>query len=204
MKKIILTLSILLFASAATANDGWVSLFDGKSFGDWKANENKDSWKLEDGAFVCNGPRSHLFYMGKEAPFKNFHFSCQVMTKPKSNAGIYFHTRYQDEGWPKAGFECQVNNTYHDPKKTASVYGVKDTLEAPAKDDEWFDVYIKVVGKKVLTQVNGKTIIEWTQPDDWKAGGSFERKLGEGTFALQGHDPGSTVLFRNLMVKRLP
>ena len=49
-----------------------------------------------------------------------------------------------------------------------------------------------------------KTIIEWTQPDDWKAGGSFERKLGEGTFALQGHDPGSTVLFRNLMVKRLP
>ena len=71
-------------------------------------------------------------------------------------------------------------------------------------DDEWFEVYIKVEGKKVVTKVNGKTIIEWNQPDDWKAGSSFERKLGEGTFALQGHDPGSTVLFRNLMVKRLP
>ena len=126
------------------------------------------------------------------------------MTLPHSNSGIYFHTRFQDDGWPKAGFECQVNNTYHDPKKTASVYGVKDTLEAPAKDDEWFEVYIKVEGKKVVTKVNEKTIIEWTQPDDWKAGSSFERKLGEGTFALQGHDPGSTVLFRNLMVKRLP
>ena len=77
-------------------------------------------------------------------------------------------------------------------------------MEAPARDDEWFEVYIKVEGKKVVTKVNGKTIVEWTQPDDWKAGSSFERKLGEGTFALQGHDPGSTVLFRNLFVKRLP
>ena len=126
------------------------------------------------------------------------------MTLPHSNSGIYFHTKYQEEGWPTAGFECQVNNTYHDPKKTASLYGVKDTLEAPANDDEWFEVHIKVDGKKVVTKVNGKTVIEWEQPADAKPGGNFERVLGEGTFALQGHDPGSTVLFRNIRVKRLP
>ena len=183
---------------------GWISMFDGKTLKGWKANENEDSFSVKNGCIVANAPgRCHLFYETKK-PFKNFEFKAQVMTLPHSNSGIYFHTRFQDDGWPKAGFECQVNNTYHDPKKTASVYGVKDTLEAPAKDDEWFDVYIKVEGKKVVTQVNGKTIVEWTQPDDWKAGSSFERKLGEGTFALQGHDPGSTVLFRNLMVKRLP
>ena len=110
----------------------------------------------------------------------------------------------QDEGWPKVGFECQVNNTYHDPKKTASLYGVVDCLDAPAKDDEWFELYIKVDGKRVITKVNDKTIVDWTQPSDWKKGESFERILNEGTFALQGHDPGSTVLFRNLLVKRLP
>ena len=52
--------------------------------------------------------------------------------------------------------------------------------------------------------VNGKTIVDWTQPADWKVGSSFDRILGEGTFALQGHDADSTVLFRNLRVKRLP
>ena len=183
---------------------GWVSMFDGKSLKGWKANENDVSFSVKNGCIVANAPgRCHLFYQTPK-PFKNFEFKAQVMTLPHSNAGIYFHTRFQDEGWPKAGFECQINNTYHDPKKTASIYGVKDTLEAPAKDDEWFEVYIKVEGKKVVTKVNGKTIIEWTQPDDWKTGSSFERTLGEGTFALQGHDPGSTVLFRNLMVKRLP
>ena len=183
---------------------GWVSMFDGKTLKGWKANENEDSFWVKDGCIVANAPgRCHLFYV-TEKPFKNFEFKSKVMTLPHSNAGVYFHTRFQDEGWPKAGFECQVNNTYHDPKKTASIYGVADCLEAPAKDDEWFDLYIKVEGKRIITQVNGKVVADWTQPSDWKKGANFERILGEGTFALQGHDPGSTVLFRDLMVKRLP
>ena len=183
---------------------GWESLFDGKTLTGWKANENDNSFKVRDGCIVANAPgRCHLFYETKK-PFKNFEFKAEVMTLPHSNSGIYFHTKYQDEGWPKAGFECQVNNTYHDPKKTASIYGVKDNLTAPAQDDEWFEIYIKVNGKKVMTQVNGKTVVEWKQPDNAKSGENFERVLGEGTFALQGHDPGSTVLFRNIRVKRLP
>ena len=183
---------------------GWISMFDGKTLNGWKANENETSFKVKNGCIVANAPgRCHLFYETKK-PFTNFEFKTEVMTLPHSNAGVYFHTRFQDEGWPKAGFECQVNNTYHDPKKTASIYGVKDVLEAPAKDDVWFNLYIKVEGKKVVTKVNGKVTAEWEQPPDWKAGSSFERKLGQGTFALQGHDPESTVLFRNLFVKRLP
>ena len=183
---------------------GWVSMFDGKTLDRWKANENNTSFRVQNGCIVANAPgRCHLFYQTKK-PFKNFEFKVEIMTLPHSNAGVYFHTRFQEDGWPKAGFECQVNNTYHDPKKTASIYGVKDTLEAPAKDDEWFDLYIKVEGKKVVTKVNGKIVVEWEQPADWKVGAPFERKLGQGTFALQGHDPGSTVLFRNLLVKRLP
>tara|TARA_B100000212_G_scaffold265963_1_gene205479 strand:+ start:2370 stop:3962 length:1593 start_codon:yes stop_codon:yes gene_type:complete len=183
---------------------GWVSMFDGKSLKGWKANENQESFWVKDGCIVTNAPgRCHLFYE-TEKPFRNFEFKAQIMTLPHSNAGVYFHTSFQDEGWPKVGFECQVNNTYHDPKKTASLYGVVDCLDAPAKDDEWFELYIKVDGKRVITKVNDKTIVDWTQPSDWKKGESFERILNEGTFALQGHDPGSTVLFRNLLVKRLP
>src|SRR3989304_3935389 len=89
------------------AEDGWVSIFDGKTFNGWRASENKDSWKVEGGALVCHGPRSHLFYTGDAKPFVNFEFKCQVMTTPGSNAGIYFHTKYQDEGWPKYGYGGQ-------------------------------------------------------------------------------------------------
>jgi hypothetical protein len=43
-------------------------------------------------------------------------------------------------------------------------------------------------------------VIDYTEPDD-KEG---PVKLGKGRFALQAHDPGSVVRYKNLMVKPLP
>jgi hypothetical protein len=170
----------------------------------WKVNENKDSWKVQDGCLVCKGERSHIFYVGDEKPYKNFHFKAEVKTEPNSNAGIYFHTKYQDSGWPKYGFECQVNLSYKaDPRKTSSLYAVKDVLEPAAKDNEWYTQEIIVQGNKVTLKVDGKTLVEYVEPEGQKAGSDFTRKLEEGTFALQAHDPGSKVYFRNLRVKRL-
>ncbi len=56
----------------------WVALTDGKSFDGWKINENESSWKFEDGAFVAQGDRSHLFYVGDDKPFTNFEFKAKV------------------------------------------------------------------------------------------------------------------------------
>lgn len=192
-------------ARAADDDKGWVSLFDGKTMTGWKASENTGSWRVEDGALVCHGPRSHLFYVGDEQPFVNFHFKAEVMTTPGSNSGIYFHTRYQEEGWPKYGYEVQVNNSHKDPKRTGGLYGVVDVFEAPAKDNEWFTEEIIVQGKHIITKVNGKTLVDYVEPEGKEpASDKFQRVLGKGTFALQAHDPNSKVYFRNIRVKRLP
>jgi hypothetical protein len=120
--------------------DGFIPLFNGKDLDGWKANENPDVFKVVDGNIVVNGPVCHLFYVGpvQNHDFKDFHFKAQVMTFPNSNSGIYFHTKYQDKGFPNAGFECQVNNTYtKDPKKTGGLYGIKDVMNtAPVGDNE--------------------------------------------------------------------
>jgi len=201
-----LTLSVAL-ASQSFADDqeeGFVRLDTGKNFDGWKINESKESWSIEDGAFKAQGPRSHLFYVGDDKPFVNFELKVDVLTKDNSNGGIYFHTKYQENGWPKFGFEAQVNNSYKkDPRKTGSLYAVKDVLEPPAKDDKWFTEHIIVKGKHVVIKVDGKTVVDYTEPADAKAGKDFTRVLDRGTFALQAHDPGSTVYFRNIRVKRL-
>ncbi|MCP3694691.1 MAG: DUF1080 domain-containing protein [Planctomycetaceae bacterium] len=190
---------------AAEKEDGWVSLFDGKSMKGWKANENKETWKFEKGNLVCEGPRSHLFYVGSDKPFVNFEFKAEVMTTPGSNAGIYFHTRYQKDGWPKYGYEAQVNITHGDPKKTGSLYGVVNVSNPPAKDNEWWTQHIIVKGKHIQIKINDKTVVDYTEPENKKAtSDQFERRLASGTFALQGHDPKSKVYFRNIRVKRLP
>ncbi len=210
-----LSLLVLLFVSPLRAADktpdadGFVTIFDGKSLDGWKkAAEHPDTIQLKDGAIVANGERCHLFYVGDEKPFKNFHFKCEVMTKANSNGGIYFHTKYQDANWPAQGHECQVNNTFNkDPQKTGGVYKVAKVLEAPAKDDEWFKYEITVEGKHVVIKINDKVTADYTEDPEALAkekGMEPGRRIGEGTFALQAHDPGSTVLYRNIKVKRLP
>jgi Domain of Unknown Function (DUF1080) len=127
------------------------------------------------------------------------------MTFPHANSGIYFHTEFQAKDWPNKGFEVQVNNTHQDPKKTAGLYDVKDNFEAPAKDEVWFKMEIEVNGKHVVTKVDGKVITDWTQPDGFQSPkGHPGRIIDHGTFALQGHDPGSKTYFKNIEVKPLP
>ena len=187
--------------------DGFYSLFDGKSLDGWKVNENPKSFAVENGTLVVNGDRSHAFYDGpvNAHEFKDFHFKAEVMCFPNSNSGIYFHTKFQPDGWPAAGYEAQVNNTHGDPKKTGGLYAVKDVMNnSPAKDNEWFTYEIIVKGKDIKILINGKPATEWTEPAGWQPPKDMPgRKLGSGTFALQGHDPGSKVLYKNIKVKPL-
>ena len=198
-----LTLSHAADKPAAT-EEGFVKIMDGKTFNGWKiAEEKANSWKIEDGAFVAKGDRSHLFYVGDEKPFKDFELKVEVMTEPGSNGGIYFHTKWQESGWPKAGFECQVNVTHTDWKKTGSLYDIANLGVTPAKDNEWWTQHITVKGNKVTVRINDKVVLEYNEPAGAQPGKDFMRKIDEGTFALQAHDPKSVVRFRNIRVKRL-
>jgi hypothetical protein len=188
------------------SSDQWVSLFDGKSLNGWKVGDHASSFSVENGMIKVNGETAHLFYHGSvhDHNFKNFEFKADVMTLPGANSGIYFHTAYQESGWPKQGYEVQINNSHTDWRRTGSLYGVDDLKEVYVKDNEWFTEYIKVVGKRVIVKLNDKVVVDYTEPDSVaqkiNIGG---RRISSGTFALQGHDPKSTVYFKNIMVKPL-
>ena len=201
-----LALGLFCIAHAASAQTeaGFTSLFDGKTFTGWQpATEHSNTWRIEDGALVTRGDRCHLFYVGDEKPFKNFELKAEVMTEPHSNGGIYFHTKYQAEGWPMTGFECQVNVSHSDWKKTGSLYDVVNLGNTPAKDGEWWTQDILVQGDKVTVKINDVVVLEYTEPPGAQPAKPFTRKLAEGTFALQAHDPKSVVRLKNIRVKRL-
>jgi hypothetical protein len=132
--------------------------------------------------------------------FKNFDFKADVMTKPGSNSGIFLHTKFVPSGWPKQGYECQVNNTHGDPVKTGSLYDTKKIYKTAAQDNKWWTQEIIVRGKRVVVKVDGKTVLDYTEPE----GKTGTLKLGKGLFALQAHDPKSEVRFKNIKVRPLP
>lgn len=225
----LLALASLAAASALKAEDGWITMFNGKDLAGWKSNEEVPGvFTVENGELKVSGGRAHLFYVGPDgaAKFKNFELKAKVKTTPGSNSGLYFATQYQEKGWPDLGYECQVNSTHTDPKKTGSLYGVINILAlqpgqkepeggkhikvdaAPSTDGEWFDYNIKVEGKHITLKVNGKTTVEFTEPEGWDPSKELKnmpgRKLSEGTIAIQGHDPKSTTFYKELSIKPLP
>jgi len=204
--------TLAAYAAAAEGPDvepGWISLFDGKTFDGWKVGKNAESFKIRDGMIVVNGQVAHLFYMGdvNHHDFKNFALKVDVMTFPHANSGIYFHTKYQEEGFPKFGVESQVNNSHGDPIRTGSLWGIKNVYKVPVKDGVWFTQEIIVRGAHVVVKLDGQPVVDYILPK----GADSEYKLPtnntylpRGTFALQGHDPGSKVYFKNIRVKALP
>jgi hypothetical protein len=210
MKKWIFLSAILValtaFRYGKSVSPEWVSLFDGHSLNGWKVGKNAGTFSVKDSQIVVHGPTAHMFYVGEynNHVFKNFEFKADVMTYPGANSGIYFHSQYQESSWPETGFEVQVNNSHTDWKRTGSLYDVVNIKEVYVKDMEWFTEYIKVEGKHVIIKLNDKTVVDYTEPADYKPEpGQTNHFLSSGTFALQGHDPKSEVHFKNIMVKVL-
>lgn len=185
--------------SDAEREVGFVLLFNGDNLDGWRAGENPNAWRVEDGKIIADGPRSHLFYMGEvnEGKFQDFELRSWVYVHPRANSGIYFHVVFKESGWPiEQGYEAQINNTHSDWRRTGGVYGRADVREAPVADGEWFDYHIIVRGSRVILKVNGQVTADYTEPAD-------ARRLVGGTFALQCHDPRSKVEFHTIRVKVL-
>jgi hypothetical protein len=192
-------------------DDEWIALFDGETLDGWTASENVESFSVQDGVIVADGPRSHLYYTGPvgDHNFRNFELKVEVLTKPGANSGVYFHTQFQDEGWPTKGYEAQVNNSGADVRRTGSLYDIADVYETKAKDDEWFTQHIIVQGKHIVVKVDDETVVDYHEPENPDQHIVSDRDrlldrgrlLDSGTFALQGHDPESKVLFRNITVR---
>jgi hypothetical protein len=211
----VFTLSVVAFmpaeykiSSSPSFDDGWVELINGKDFTGWKASENTATWSVTDGVFQAVGKRSHLFYDGEHLKdgFKNFELEVQVKTFKLANSGIYFHTEYQETGWPGKGIEIQVNNThigerdYIELKKMASLYGVRNIYKTFGRDNEWMTVKARIESNRVQVWLNGIKTVDYVQPEK-----TFGVKpLAKGTFCLQGHDSLSKMQYKSFRVRRLP
>lgn len=117
---------------------------------------------------------------------------------------MYIHTKYQEKGWPSKGYEIQVNNSHTDWRRTGSVYGVHDLKDVFVNDNEWYTEHIIVEGKRIRIKINDKTVIDYTEPEEVGQKITEGRKISNGTFALQAHDPKSKVMYKDIMVKVLP
>ena len=169
---------------------GWYPLFDGKTLSGWLSYDIS-AWSVNpEGVVVGDGGVSHLF---SPNTYRNVEFKAEVKLNHSGNSGMYFRTAL-GPGFPK-GYEAQVENTSPDRQRTGSLYNFHPVREQLIADDTWWTQHIIAIGNHIIIKVNDKIVTDYV---DEKA--TF--KVGH--LALQQHNKGSIVMFRNLVAKPLP
>lgn len=190
---LILLAATLCFAAKdkKPGKDDWIPMFDGSTLEGWKANEHPESWTVKNGMITGDGPASHLFYMLRQCV--NCEFKAEIRANHGANSGMYFRTAW-GPGFPK-GYEAQVDNTHRDPVRTGSLYNFVKVFEQLVPDDTWWTQHIIVEGNHIQIFVNDKKTVDFVDE---------KNTYTSGYLALQQHNAGSVVEYKNLMMKILP
>lgn len=190
-------------SAMAAEDEGFTSLFDGKTLEGWKGSV--DGYAVENGAIVCK-PNGRNLYTNKE--YSNFVLRFEFKLTPGANNGIGL--RAPTEGDPAyTGMESQVLDDTADQYKGlkeyqfhGSIYGVAPAKRGHLKPvGEWNVEEIVCDGKHVKVTLNGVVIVDADviKPIDGQNHPGLSRDKGH--IAFCGH--GAHVEFRNLRVKEL-
>jgi hypothetical protein len=193
--------SMAAYAPAAVQEEGWVSLFDGKTLSGWtKAGDESSKWEVIDGAIVGSGPASMLY--SPKGDYTNFRFRAEIKINDHGNSGLYFRSPTATGDFSK-GYEAQIDSTHRDPIRTGSIYGFVHVYRQLVPPDTWFTYEVECVDKSwrgqvvphITVWVNGELLYELQEKT---------KAWDKGYFAFQQHDPGSRVEIRKIEVKELP
>lgn len=213
-----LSLAMVVFAAwpvGVNADDTpWLELFNGNDLTGWKANAHPESFTVENGILKVHGMHGmcHLFYVGddnKDDTFVNFELSAMVRSEPNSNSGIFFHTNRElrKKKYLNKGYEVQLNSSAVEKRKTGSLYFIHDLVESPVDETEWFNIRLRVDGRRIRVFLNDKQTVDYTEPENAKRPAARAKRLIDpqgGAIALQAHDPKSVFYFKQIRIRHLP
>ena len=210
-----LCLALLLPLTCLAQEEGFTSLFDGKTLDGWQGG--KDGYEVKEGAIVSLPKGSGNLFTDKE--YSDFHLKFEFKLTPGANNGIGLRIPLAEPGKrldpAYAGMEIQVlddgDERYKGKIKEyqhhGSVYGVVAAKPGHQKPvGEWNSEEIILQGKHIKVILNGETIVDadlekasTPQTVDGREHPGLKRDKGHICFA--GH--GAEVWFRNLRIKEL-
>lgn len=220
---------LLMFAPAAARageDDGFKSIFDGKSLDGWDGNTQ--FWRVEDGCIVGettkeNPTSGNTFIIWRGGKPADFELKVEYRLR-NHNSGIQFRSfEVPQEKWVVGGYQSDIEGSgqftgilygerfrgilagrgektvigdNHKPKVVGKIGDSKE-LFSKIKQGEWNEYHIIAVGNHIVQKINGQTMVEVTDEDT-------KMRRADGIIALQLHaGPPMKVEFRNIRLKEL-
>jgi hypothetical protein len=204
-------LSLAATAAAADDEQGFVSLFDGKTLDGWQiVGQVGPGYVAEDGVLVCPKNGGGKLFTKKE--YANFVLRFEYWLEPGGNNGIGLRAPLEGDA-AYVGMESQVLDDYapqyanlEPGQYHGSIYKVLPAKRgAPKKAGEWNTEEIVCDGRHIKVTVNGQVTVDGNL-DDVKDEKTLKEHPGiqreQGHVGFLGH--AAHVKFRNIRIKELP
>jgi len=183
------------------AEEGFVSLFDGKTLNGWTQRGGLATYTVDRGTIVGRvGPGGNTF-LCTDKTYGDFVLKLELKLDVPVNSGVQFRSHAKKDG-RVFGYQCEV-----DPTPRAWSGGIYDearrgwlapldknkTARKAFRRDGWNEFMIRAVGPRIQTWVNGVPCADLTDKTD-----------AEGFIGLQVHAAGKgQVRWRNIRIKEL-
>lgn len=156
----------------------------------------------DDGSLHVRGGRSQL---ESEQSYGDFTLLAEYkLAEPEMNSGIFFRCI---PGSEMMGYECQISNEMADGQPlrpadcgTGGIFRRQDARIIAGRPGEWNSVLLTVRGPRMAAWVEGLQVSDWRDTREKHENPRKGRRLEPGTLMIQGHDPGTDVLFRKIAI----
>jgi len=183
MRCILVSLFLAIPAAGAPAEEkaaveeGFVSLFDGKTFKGWEGN--LEVFRIEDGAIVAGSlkeriPRNEFLCTTKEYGDFELRLKFKLLGKG-ANAGVQVRSRRaaKDSTHPHEmiGYQPDLGEgwwgcLYDESRRRKVLAGPpKEERGKIVKPDDWNEYVIRCEGPRIRLSINGHQTVDYTEPE---------------------------------------
>lgn len=193
---------ICLVGVSSAADDGFKSLFDGKTLAGWKGDPSL--WSVEDGA-ICGSTEAkkitHNCFLCSEKTYKNFVIKLKFKMR-NGNSGVQVRSKQHDD-FRVTGYQSDIAESrymgilYEEGGRGILVDVKQDEVKKHFDRNGWNEYVITCDGPHIKQVLNGYTTVDYTEKS--------EKGAKEGILALQLHvGPKMKIWFKDIQIKELP
>lgn len=189
-------------------------IFNGENLDGWRDVPGSESeFRVTDGAIhVTGGPG----FLETDQTWDDFVLQLEAKTNGENlNSGVFFRAMRGTEEAPSNGYELQIHNGHKpgDPTRptdygsgfgTGAIFRRRPARRVVPEDKEWFTLTLVADGPHFASWANGYPVADWTDERPPHENPRRGQRLQAGHISLQGHDPSTDLLFRNLRIAELP
>ncbi len=199
-----LLLALALAVPAADKEEGFVPLFDGKTFDGWEGDLK--TFRIEDKAIVGGMLKERVArneFLTHKKEFADFELRLKFKLLGEGvNGGVQIRSRRIPKHHEMIGYQADLGDGYwgalYDESRRNKVLAApkKEEIAKVLKREDWNDYVIRCEGKRIRLWVNGLATVDYTEADD-----KIEQR---GLIGLQIHGgKPSEAWYRDIRIKEL-